>query len=49
MNYNMVGCSDNYNEISLADGFFAIAGIPTILSYAQEKVYFLLQFEFDSL
>ncbi|KAK6102919.1 Nucleoporin Nup120/160 family protein [Brugia pahangi] len=28
---------DNYNEISLADGFFASAGIPTILSYAQDK------------
>ncbi|OZC07683.1 hypothetical protein X798_05319 [Onchocerca flexuosa] len=28
---------DQYNEISLADGFFASAGLPTILSYAQDK------------
>ncbi|EJW84189.1 hypothetical protein WUBG_04899 [Wuchereria bancrofti] len=28
---------DNYNEISLADGFFASSGLPTILSYAQDK------------
>uniref|UniRef100_A0A915PSA8 Uncharacterized protein n=1 Tax=Setaria digitata TaxID=48799 RepID=A0A915PSA8_9BILA len=30
-------CSDHYNEISLADGFFATTGLPTILSYAQDK------------
>ncbi|KAM3720028.1 Nuclear pore complex protein [Dirofilaria immitis] len=28
---------DQHNEISLADGFFATAGLPTILSYAQNK------------
>uniref|UniRef100_A0A158Q7J8 Nucleoporin_N domain-containing protein n=1 Tax=Elaeophora elaphi TaxID=1147741 RepID=A0A158Q7J8_9BILA len=28
---------DNYSDISLADGFFATAGLPTILSYVQDK------------
>ncbi|CAG9533982.1 unnamed protein product [Cercopithifilaria johnstoni] len=28
---------DNYNEISLADGFFSTAGLPTVLSYVQDK------------
>ncbi|KAL3993762.1 Nucleoporin Nup120/160 family protein [Acanthocheilonema viteae] len=30
-------CFDNYSEISLADGFFASAGLPTVLSYVQDK------------
>ncbi|EFO22252.2 hypothetical protein LOAG_06232 [Loa loa] len=28
---------DHYNEINLADGFFASPGIPTILGYSQDK------------
>ncbi|VDK80884.1 unnamed protein product [Litomosoides sigmodontis] len=28
---------DNSNEVSLADGFFASTGLPTVLSYVQDK------------
>lgn len=38
----MVDCSDNYSEMSLADAFFASSGLPTVLSYVQNKVVIFL-------